>query len=214
MPRASPTSPSPRVNAAMCASRCFPRGSDRAIPGTFPNIGESRLLAQYVHCARTASQCSVTTSCRRRPAGHNARVDIRGARAGNAGRSACPTGMSPTGGRHRSPLPSAGGERRGCVFSFDRDGRIVWISPSVQQALGARLTTGSGGSAEVFPPTNRTPTTRLSRVLAGGVVRNASGSSGPTGSPIGPRCSPSPPTATDGRISGGRQAALRLIDTG
>ena len=127
------------VNAAMCAYLGVSREDliGRSLLETFPNIEESGLLAQYVHCADTGEpvQRDDVPVDAGLP-GTTRRVDIRGARAGSGSIGVSyrdVTDRYDTVRRYRLLAENAAD----VVFSFDRDGRIVWISPSVQQALGA-----------------------------------------------------------------------------
>ena len=163
------------VNAAMCAYLGVSREDliGRSLLETFPNIEESGLLAQYVHCADTGEpvQRDDVPVDAGLP-GTTRRVDIRGARAGSGSIGVSyrdVTDRYDTVRRYRLLAENAAD----VVFSFDRDGRIVWISPSVQQALGAPADYWIGREVRetIAPDQPSPPTTRLSRVLAGGVLR-------------------------------------------
>ncbi len=202
------------VNAAACAYLGVDHEDliGRSLVETFPNLEESGLLAHYVHCAETGEPVQRDDFIFDvGPLGTTRRFDIRGARGrdGAIGVSYRDvTDRYDTVRRYRLLAENAAD----VVFSFDRDGRIVWMSPSVQQALGAPADYWIGREVrETLHPEELRPVTRLSTVLAGGVVRERVRVVGADGVVHWTHVLAKPTYDDDGYIDGG-QASLRLID--
>jgi PAS domain S-box-containing protein len=204
-----------KANAAACAYVGVAREDliGRSLVETFPSTVESGLLAQCVRCVETGEPVHYDDlAFDDGTLGTTRRYDIRGSRAGNGWlvlTSRDVTDRYETARRYRLLAENAAD----VVFSFDRDGRIIWISPSVQGALGAPpdYWIGREVGKAIFPD-GQHPATRLSRVLAGGVVRERVLLVGADGVTHWTDVLAKPTYDADGRIEGG-QAALRLIDT-
>ncbi len=186
------------VNSAACAYLGVARADliGRSLAETFPNVEESGLLAQYVHCAETGEPVQRDDFLFDVGLlGATRRFDIRGARArdGSIGVSYRDVTDRYDTVRHYRMLAENAAD---VVFSFDRDGRILWISPSVQQALGVPAAYWIGREVgKAISPDEAAPRPPGSRgCWRAAWCGNASGSSGPTVSPIGPTCWPSPLT--------------------
>lgn len=202
------------VNSATCAYLGVPRADliGRSLMETFSNLEESGLLLECAACAETGEPVQrddvlleVDTL------GTSRRFDIRGARAHNgliAVSYRDVTDRFETMRRYRLLAENAAD----VVFSFDRLGRIDWISPSVEQALGAPVEYWVGREVrETVHPEDLRPISRLSTVLAGGVVRERVRVVGAEGVTHWTYVMAKPTYDAYGRVDGG-QASLRLID--
>lgn len=202
------------VNSATCAYLGVPRADliGRSLMETFSNLEESGLLLECAACAETGEPVQrddvlleVGTL------GTSRRFDIRGARAHNgliAVSYRDVTDRFETMRRYRLLAENAAD----VLFSFDRLGRIDWISPSVEQALGAPVEYWVGREVrETVHPEDLRPISRLSTVLAGGVVRERVRVVGAGGVTHWTYVMAKPTYDAYGRVDGG-QASLRLID--
>lgn len=99
------------------------------------------------------------------------------------------------------------------VFSFDREGRITWISPSVEQVLDAPSEYWIGLDVrDMLAPQDRPVSNPgLAGVMAGGVVRDRLRVVGANGSAHWVDVLAKPMCSADGRVVAG-QASLRLAD--
>ncbi len=151
----------------------------QSLAQNFPNIAESGLLGQYIHCSETGEPVALDDfEFFNAVLGQSRHYDIRGARTDDGCLSMTFRDVTE---RHRYRERLAASERRYRLLAANssdlvthvRDGRFVWTSPAAEEILGAPAPYWVGRQLqEIFPPEALSASAaRLATLAQGGKVK-------------------------------------------